>query len=168
MLRTWADRVARLAAAAGFLLLLVAEAKVCPWLLLLPVASDTPHAEAERSEVAAAPLTEEGEPVEPPEQQAVNLAAWLPDVLPVRWPTHCSRVAQQELVGPRDGTVACGPLHLSGQQTYPAGADDPGAPWHATLQLLPDPVSRPAQPGCQRIQDPAISIFLQRTGPPLA
>jgi hypothetical protein len=168
MLCIRADRVARFAAGAAFLLLLVAEAKVCPWLLLLPVAQETPHAEADGSDGAAAPGAEGGEPAEPAEKRAVNLAAWLPDVMPVRWPTHCSRVAHQELVGPRDGTVACGPLRPCGVQTYPAGAADAAPSWRAPLGLLPDPVLRPAQAGCQQIQDPAISIFLQRTGPPAA
>jgi len=167
MMRAWADKLVRLSAGAGLVLLLAAEQKVCPWLLHPPAKARVGGGQTQPAHPARAdqgPAERTAAP-QRPKPEPLSLISALPQALPARWSWSADGAIWQELSGHRDGVVVCGPLRPS-----PAPSTQ-GTPANFPSWRLLDgqpPVVRAAEPrqAAGRIADPAIATLLLRTGPP--
>ena len=100
MLTLRVDKWLREGSGVGLLLLLVAQEKVCPWLLMPPppgvqrwCAASAPAADAcKRSEKRTKP----------------TLPCILPDAPAPRWPAGWSQTTIRQTTGVRDGVLTCG------------------------------------------------------------
>ncbi len=166
----------RLGGGLGLLLLLVAQQKVCPWVLSAPSASTRARHAPRSGPVAgdapracpgpAGPASPAGKPPMPAQRQA-SISGLLVDAVPVRWPGLPNRATLEESVGWREGTVARGPLDTSTGSSaalpvailpdlhWPADHSDPCGRFLSIFQGVSSP-----------IRDPALSTVLLRTGPP--
>ncbi len=158
------DKWMRVGAGLGLGLLLAAQGKVWPWLLVPLERCDPefvgPPAEAVANEGSASRPHDE----RPADKRRKGLPLLLPDNAPApRWPVHS---LARRAGGARDGVVSCGPRRPSmGRGDGLIVAADPLA-WHALL----DPLERvwTARPAAGRVPpgDPAVRFCIRPTGPP--
>ena len=163
----------RICTGAAMLLLLTAEQKVCPWLLVPPKPPKSAEAANDPAELQSTdkhPTSPSG-PNERDESfpMPFSLASVLPEAIPVRWPSPLNRASLEETVGYCEGTIARGPLHAYG----PCGnhADGPAEstpPWRLVGRLLPVADRLPSWNAELQVRDPALTSILLRTGPPAA
>ena len=174
MLKTWADKLVRISAGVALLLLLAAEEKVCPWLLVPPTQPDASQGAVDAGTLPEAPLpgddTAGDQSPDESSRRPLSLSGLFPDVVPARRTSNVDRAAFEEAIGRREGTVACGPLHVThgADQFAPPALTRPIAAWRAAL--LPQPLlgAAVARDGLRTIRDPAIQTILLQTGPPLS
>lgn len=163
MQRLWTDRLARLSAGLAVVVLLAAEEKVCPHLLIPPAPADA----EQRGGPEAAPAPGSRPPAggSKSAEAPAGLTPLLPDVIPARWSGWADRVAQQETIGAREGTVACGPLAVKRAPGSVAAVAAAAGWWRAFVGRPDLHVVAPRVPA-RAVQDPAVKTLLLRTGPP--
>jgi hypothetical protein len=169
MLTSRLDRLFSLAAGCSVLLLLTAQQKLCPWL------NEAPAEHAAQSTDAETTPPHDTESDDSPAGQAEKHKA---PRLPLLLPDSCQAAAPRSLmadsqaearqaVGWRDGVLAAGPRHGSGDSIQPA-SDAALAFWRVLQQPIPFS-GIPAQ--CLRRtcpRDPALQFCILRNGPPRA
>jgi hypothetical protein len=158
MLALRVDKWLRVGSGFALLLFLVAQEKVCPW-LVNPAGKAAPRPRATTSDPTRTPDKREKPPV----------PLLLADAPAPRWPASWAQTTLRQPTGARDGAVGRGPRdHATGQSApLPAAVGDTLA-WHRFQQPLAALDSRlPLRNSCSPV-DPAVRTCLCRTGPPRA
>ncbi len=160
MLTLRADKWVRIGAGGALLLLLLAQQKLCPWLLAPPAPADPAPAEADTATA--------NEDKEEQQRQAARLPHLLPDAAAApapRWSASWDADRHRATTGWHEGVVACGPRD---QGAPPTVAVSDEFNWHVFLC----PVAPAQRASLVAGHVPAIHAVLittiLRTGPPLA
>ena len=173
MFRIWTDKLVRICTGAAILLLLAAEQKVCPWLLVPPKPPKSTEAARNPAELQATDKhpPSPSNPIQKHESSRIplSLTSILPEAMPVRRPSPLNRASLEETVGYCEGTIAYGPLHTSGLRGNQVdGLAESIPPWRLLGRLLPVADRRPPWNAELQVRDPALTSILLRTGPPAA
>lgn len=152
------DKWLRVGSGFALLLFLVAQEKVCPW-LVTPATKAAPRPRATTSDPAGTP--------EKREKPAVPLL--LADAPAPRWPASWAQTTLRQPAGARDGAVCCGPRdHAAGHSAPLQAAVGDALAWRCFQQPLAALDARlPLRDSCSPV-DPAVRTCLCRTGPPRA
>lgn len=151
------DKWVRVAAGLGMLLLLLAQEKVCPWLLRRPHCAE--------SQPAALPRAA-NETDAPEQRRKPVLSHVLPDAPVPRWPASWNQVTLRQTTGARDGVVSCGEENPRRDASTRAAEDAPA--WRCFLQPRRPVDSAPPAATYRVMADPAVRTSITPTGPPLS
>ena len=163
MLTLRVSKCLRLVAGFGLLLLLMAQQKLCPWLVSpsskpQPGAATTASTNSEQDDAAR-------------KRESRRLPFLLPDTpAPApRWASACSQVLLRHSTGWRDGVVSCGERSPSTGNSH-AGQPVVADHWAWHRFLLPvEPRGLPQPPAdVLTAIDPAVRTSISPTGPPVA
>ena len=163
MLTSRADKWTRIAIGLNLLLLLVAQQKLCPWLMTPPreAKPDPPDTHQNQSH----------DDRTDPEKPSNDLPFLLPDTeAPApRWPASWNQARLRQTTGWHDGVVSCGELDPSESHSPTAEASLPDRwAWHRFLLPVEPCGLSPRPVGPTLTTDPAVRTSISRTGPPRA
>ena len=160
MLALRVDKWLRVGSGFVLLLFLVAQEKVCPW-LVNPAGKAAPRPRATTADPTRQPT---------PEKRAKpSVPLLLADAPAPRWPASWAQTTLRQTTGARDGVVSRGPRDRATGHLAPllAAVGDSLA-WHRFQQPLAALDSiLPLRDLCSPV-DPAVRTCLCRTGPPRA
>ena len=153
------DKWVRVGSGFGLLLLLLAQEKVCPWLLATP-------GKSKPNTHAATPPSSEADRTQK-KQDKKNLPHVLPDAPAPRWPASWSQTTLRQTTGARDGVVSRGRRDSAPSRS--AWASNVGGDrwaWHRLLEPV-EPVGMLQSTARSSVPvDPAVRTCISRTGPP--
>lgn len=157
-----ADKLLRLTAGLGLLLMLAAEEKVCPWLLAPPVDADAPGS------TTPADATDNSSQDADPNPEPLSWVGCLPDAAP---PARVASLARMWIIEQgmdrHAGVIACGPVRPPRTHTLPAYllVDTRGCPTRPPLSL--DEFARTAV-SLPRSANPAMGTAITIHAPPMS
>jgi hypothetical protein len=145
----------RLGAAGSLLLLLIAQQKLCPWMVAPP---EAPPDAAERCATQAPGDPADAEPRPAPKP----LLYIVPDAPAPRWAPLWTAAAAGQSAGWHDGVISCGPPR-GAIEFVAACPADPSRPWTRGEAFV---AQRAAPPPDLAQRDPGLETCVIRTGPP--